>query len=75
LEDADGLVKSDPEGPDTHVIVRVQLIERAFEVENVVFFTPDDLLDICLFYQMVIDRVAQAVCDYAQECGVRFGEA
>jgi hypothetical protein len=55
--------------------IRVEIAERRFAVGDHIFFSPDDLLGICLFYQIVIDRVAQAVAEYAQECGVVFGQA
>lgn len=62
----------DPDGPEGRVLVRVEKTERRFALGDHIWFTPDDLLGICLFYQMVIDRVAQGVADHAQECGVAF---
>lgn len=62
----------DPGGPDGIVFAKVELAERKFAIGNHIRFTPDELLGICLFYQIVIDRVSQAVQNYAEDCGVVF---
>lgn len=72
LEEQDLPFETDPEGGDAHVMIRIEIAERRFAVGDHILFTPDDLLGICLFYQIVIDRVAQALADYATECGVVF---
>lgn len=74
LEASDFPIKTDETGPEARVSVRVDKKEKRFAIGEHVRLTPDDLLDICMFYQMVIDRVAAAVGDYAQECGVVFNE-
>lgn len=62
----------DPDGPHGIVFAKVELAERKFAIGNQIRFTPDELLGICLFYQIVIDRVSQAVQNYAEDCGVVF---
>lgn len=65
----------DPDGPDGHVYVDVIIAERAFTLDDHIRFTPDDLLGICLFYNIVIDRVSNAIAEYAKECGVPFSKS
>lgn len=72
LDDADFPFTNDPDGGDARVLVHIVFAERRFAVGDHIVFTPDDLLGICLFYNIVIDRVAQALTDYATECGVVF---
>lgn len=62
----------DPDGPDGVVVAKIEIAEKIFNVGDHIRFTPDELLSICLFYQLVIDRVSQAVQGYAEDCGVVF---
>jgi hypothetical protein len=62
----------DPNGPDGVVVAKIEFAEKKFAVGDHIRFTPDELLGICLFYQMVIDRVGQAIQGYAEDCGVVF---
>ena len=75
LEEQDLPFSLDPDGPEGRVLMRVEIAERRFALGDHIRFTPDDLLGFCLFYQIVIDRVAQALADYSQECGVVFNQA
>lgn len=60
-------------GPNgSAVLAKIEIVERKFKVADHIRFTPDELLGICLFYQIVIDRVLEAVQEYAQQCGVVF---
>lgn len=70
LEEADMPFQPDPENGEASYCVRVEIVERSFTVGDHITLTPDDLLGICLFYNMVIDRVAQALTDYTVECGI-----
>lgn len=72
FEELEGPYQLDPDGPDGNVFMRVAITERRFAIGQQIIFSPDDLLAICLFYQIVIDRVTQAVAEYARECGVPF---
>ena len=72
LDEQDFPFETDPESGDAHVLIRVEIDERQFAVGDHIVFIADDLLGICLFYQIVIDRVAQALADYATACGVVF---
>lgn len=74
LDDEDLPFATDPDGGDAHVLIRVDIAECRFGVGDHIVFSSDHLLGICLFYQIVIDRVAQALADYATECGVVFGQ-
>lgn len=75
LEEQDLPFSLDPDGPEGRVLMRVEIAERQFALGDHIRFTPDNLLGICLFYQIVIDRVAQALAEYSQECGVVFTQA
>ncbi|MGY6156288.1 hypothetical protein [Paraburkholderia graminis] len=51
----------DPDGPDGVVLAKIEVAQKTFAVGDQIRWTPDELLGICLSYQMVIDRVTQAV--------------
>ncbi len=72
FENLEAPYQLDPDGPDGRVYVDVVITERAFALGDHIRFTPDDLLGICLFYNIVIDRVSGAIAEYAEECGVPF---
>lgn len=72
MEDQNMPFQLDPNGPNGSVLVRVEAVEKSYLEGDPMRFSPDDLLGICLFYQMVIDRVAQALAEYAKACGVVF---
>jgi len=65
----------DPNGPDGLLLAKVEITEKTFALGEHLSFTSDDLLGICFFYQMVIDRVTQGVQKYAQDSGVVFQQA
>lgn len=75
LEDTDLPFETDPDGPESRVYVKVDFKEKSFPLASRVQFTADELLDMCLFYQIVIDRVAEAIVAYARDCGVVFPDA
>jgi len=75
LEDVDFPFQVDPEGPQPQILIKVVKVERSFSVGDHINFSPDDLLGICLYYQMIIDRVALAIAEYARDCGVKFPDA
>ncbi|EDT42043.1 hypothetical protein BamMEX5DRAFT_2204 [Burkholderia ambifaria MEX-5] len=67
-------IELDPDGPAGVVIGKVEIAEKIFPMAGQIQFTPNELLEICFFYQLVIDRVAQVVQEYAEECGVVFAQ-
>ncbi|WP_216089561.1 hypothetical protein [Burkholderia sola] len=67
-------IELDPDGPAGVVIGKVEIAEKIFPMAGQIRFTPNELLEICFFYQLVIDRVAQVVQEYAEECGVVFAQ-
>jgi hypothetical protein len=61
------------EAPEhTDIVMAVVINERRFAVGEHVVFTPGELLEICLFYQMVMDRVALAAEAFGRAAGVPF---
>jgi len=70
----DAMIPFETDEEEARVFVRVDNVEKSFAVGDHIVLSPDDMLDICLFYNMVIDRVAEAVVAFARECGVEFTE-
>lgn len=60
----------DSNGSDGTVIISCEIAERRFALGSHLRLTADELLGVCIFYQMVIDRLISAVQDYACEQGV-----
>jgi hypothetical protein len=72
LDDVEVPFALDEDGPDGQVEIHFHIAERPFAEGELVDFTPDELLGICLFYNIVIDRVCCTLADHAREAGVQF---
>lgn len=68
--DNDTLPLDAPEGGTLEV--RVIVKEKVFPVGTHVTFTPDELMEICLFFNMVIDRFCLAIEAFAKAAGIAF---
>jgi hypothetical protein len=64
----------EPLDEEADLVMAVVIKERPFAVGEHVVFTPGELLEICLFYQMVMDRVALAVEAFGRAAGVPFSD-
>lgn len=58
--------------PELESLVSVQVVtaEKAFAVGEHARFSADELLEICLFYQMVFDEAGRALDQFVRESGV-----
>lgn len=65
---------NEPLNEDADIVMAVIIKERHFAVGAHVGFAPGELLEICLFYQMVMDRVALAVEAFGRAAGVPFND-
>jgi hypothetical protein len=54
---------------------RMELATKEFPIGSLVEFSPSELLAICLFYNIVVDRVTFDLQNAAKEAGVNFTEA
>lgn len=64
----------DKDGPEGTIMVNFEIIERKFSVGDNILFTPDDLLGMCHFYKMIIDKICQEISKYASIHGVSPGQ-
>lgn len=56
--------------PPARIQVCFVMRKKAFTVGSLIAFSPDELLELCLFYQSVIDRLCMSVQERVRETGV-----
>ncbi|MBN4667224.1 hypothetical protein HUS70_16860 [Pandoraea nosoerga] len=73
LDDLDAIedLQLNPE-EESHLKIWVVLKKREFAVGDHMHFTPDELLQLCLFYRIVFSEVGKTLTDFVRRSGVPF---